>query len=240
MNKQIVIIGAGISGLSASYFLKKENIVLEAKDHSGGLCRSFYEDGFTFDCSGHFIHMKDEKIKSLVNKLTGATDEIKRNTSIYLKNKFIPFPFQANLYYLDEKTKKECVDGILKRKDIEINNEMSFIDWSKAVFGAGITKYFMEPYNQKLWSYDLKKMNAQWTGLFVPKPDAQEIMKSAYSKNRKQYGYNGVFYYPQKGGCGALTDGLSKKVKPVLNAKSEKIDIKNKTVCVSFSDGKNS
>ncbi|MCL2485758.1 MAG: FAD-dependent oxidoreductase [Endomicrobia bacterium] len=228
--KKTIIIGAGISGLSAAYFLKKPYTILEQKPYAGGLCASFYENGFTFDCSGHFIHIKDEKIKKLVAKLTGGIDEISRNASIYLHDKFIPYPFQANLYYLDEKTKKECVDGILKRKNIEASTSMPFADWSEAMFGKGITKYFMKPYNQKLWSFDLKKMTAEWSGAFVPKPDAQSIVKSAYSKNKVSYGYNSVFYYPKQKGCQALIDGLAEKVKINLNEKTSKIDIKNKIV----------
>lgn len=234
---QTVIIGAGISGLSAAYFLKNNYIVLEEKHYAGGLCCSFYENGFTFDCSGHFIHIKDEKIKTLVNKLTGGVDEIVRNASIFINGNFVPFPFQANLYYLDEKTKKECVDGIIKRKDAAITTKMPFIDWSEAMFGKGITKYFMKPYNEKLWSYDLKKMTAEWTGPFVPKPDAESIVKSAYSKSSRKYGYNSTFYYPKNNGCQALIDGLVKKCKNIeLNSKTAEINIKNKTV--STQDGK--
>lgn len=233
-----VIIGAGISGLSAAYFLKKDYVILEEKPYAGGLCCSFYENGFTFDCSGHFIHIKDEKIKILVNKLSGGVNEIVRNASIFINGNFVPFPFQANLYYLDDKTKKECVDGILKRKDIDITTKMPFIDWSEAMFGKGITKYFMKPYNEKLWSFDLKKMTAEWTGPFVPKPDGESIVRSAYSKNKNSYGYNSTFYYPKNNGCQALIDGLVKKcgTNIELNSKSSAIDVKNKTVTTA--DGK--
>ncbi|MDR3253919.1 MAG: hypothetical protein LBT07_03015, partial [Endomicrobium sp.] len=161
---------------------------------------------------------------------TGGVNEVKRNASIYMKNNFVPYPFQANLYYLDEKTKKECIDGILKRKDVGISTAVSFIDLAETTFGKGITKYFMKPYNQKLWSYDLNKMTAEWVGLFVPKPDAESIIKSAYSRNKKKYDYNSVFYYPENKGCGALIDGLTKKIRINLNAKTKKIDIKNKTI----------
>ncbi|MDR2399430.1 MAG: NAD(P)-binding protein [Endomicrobium sp.] len=233
MQEKILIIGAGISGLTTAYFLKKPYEVLEAKPYTGGLCASFHEDGFVFDCSGHFIHVKDKEIERAIEKLTGGLLKIERNASIYAKNKFIPYPFQANLYYLDEKTKKECIEGILKRKDIKISTSMPFLRWSEAMFGAGITKYFMKPYNHKLWSYDLTKMTAEWTGEFVPKPCADAIIETAYSKNKKKYGYNSVFYYPEVNGCGALIGGLTKKVKVNLNSKVEKIDVHNKIVFCS-------
>jgi len=230
MEKNIVIIGAGISGLSAAYFLDKPNIVLEAQNYAGGLCRSIYENGFSFDCSGHFMHIKDKKIKQLVTKLCQGLDCIERKTAIYFKEKFIPFPFQANLYYLEDKIKKECIDAVLRRKEVKISLEMPFIDWSNAMFGSGITKYFMKPYNEKLWSWDLKKMNAQWTGAFVPKPDAKTIIESAYKKSEIKYGYNSVFYYPKTQGAQKLINGLLKKVHPIYNCPVEKIDIKNKII----------
>lgn len=231
MNKEkTIIIGAGISGLTYAYFTKSPYEVLESKDYPGGLCTSFYENGYTFDCSGHFIHIKDKKVKTFVDKLTQGTDEITRKASIFFKDDFIPYPFQANLYYLDPKTKKECTDGILNRKNIKINPKMPFIDWSEAMFGKGITKHFMKPYNSKLWSYDLNRMTAEWTGPFVPRPDAETIIRSAYSKDKKDYGYNSVFYYPKIGGCKALIDGLLKKVKVSLNSKVSKIDLKSKNL----------
>jgi UDP-galactopyranose mutase len=229
MNK-IIIIGAGITGLTSAYFLKKPYKVLERNNYAGGLCSSYCKDGFIFDCSGHFIHIKDEKIKNFINKISDGLFEIKRNAYIYINEIFIPYPFQANLSYLPEKMKQECLDGIIKRKNVDIHQDMSFLDWSKSMFGEGITKYFMAPYNKKLWSYSLSKMRAAWVGQFIPKPDTKSIIKSAYDKNKKEYGYNSVFYYPKKNGCGALINGLLKKVKVNFNSKMTRIDIKNKII----------
>ena len=84
----------------------------------------------------------------------------------------------------------------------------------------------MQPYNQKLWNCNLKKMTAAWTAPFVPKPTVESIEKSAYQKNNNSYGYNSYFYYPQTGGCGSLTESLYKKVRKsvVTGMKVKKID----------------
>jgi UDP-galactopyranose mutase len=227
---KIVVIGAGITGLTSAYFLKKPYEVLEANSYAGGLCYSYYKNGFTFDCSGHFIHIKDKKIKKFINKISGGLFEVNRNAYIYLNKIFIPYPFQAHLSYLPKEVKKECLEGVIKRKNINIHANMSFLNWSKAMFGDGITKYFMAPYNKKLWNYDLNKMNAAWTGQFVPKPGDRSIIKSAYSEIKKKYGYNSIFYYPKRNGCGALIKGLLKEVQVNFNFKTTKIDIKNKTI----------
>jgi len=52
MEKQIVIVGAGISGLTAAAYLCQEGhkvTLLEKSDDLGGLIGSFKRDGFGFD-----------------------------------------------------------------------------------------------------------------------------------------------------------------------------------------------
>jgi phytoene dehydrogenase-like protein len=58
--KKIVILGAGIGGLSAGYFLARtgdyEVTILEKAPVIGGLCGSFELDGFTLDYGAHKIY----------------------------------------------------------------------------------------------------------------------------------------------------------------------------------------
>ena len=226
-----IVIGAGISGLSFGYFSKKPFILFEKENVVGGLCKSVKDNGFTFDYSGHFIHIKDKKIKFLIEKVIGKKLlTIKRNSAILFNNKIMPFPFQANLYYLTEQQKQNCIEGIKKRRNIKIYDDMPFIDWAKAMFGNGITEYFMQPYNQKLWNYNLKKLTAAWTAPFVPKPTQQSIINSAYKQTDQRYGYNSIFYYPSKNGCQAMIDGFYKKLKNniITNSKVGTIDLKSK------------
>ena len=52
MSKKVVILGAGISGLTSAYFLAKEGldvIVLEKKREVGGSIDTLKEKGFLFD-----------------------------------------------------------------------------------------------------------------------------------------------------------------------------------------------
>uniref|UniRef100_UPI0039B933D1 NAD(P)-binding protein n=1 Tax=Candidatus Ruminimicrobium bovinum TaxID=3242779 RepID=UPI0039B933D1 len=119
-----IIIGAGITGLSYAYFSKRNFMVFEKEKQVGGLCKSVKDSGFTFDYSGHFIHIKDKKIKKFIEDILGKKLlTVTRNSVIYFKDKIIPFPFQANLYYLSDKEKKECVEGIKNRKNIKIYND---------------------------------------------------------------------------------------------------------------------
>ncbi|MCH7972338.1 MAG: FAD-dependent oxidoreductase [Bacteroidetes bacterium] len=55
--KKILVLGAGISGLTAAYLLKKEGFsvtVLEKKENAGGSIETIIESGFLFDIVGRY------------------------------------------------------------------------------------------------------------------------------------------------------------------------------------------
>jgi hypothetical protein len=58
------------------------------------------------------------KIKNTIEKLIGEVCEINRNVSVYVKDNFISYTFQAIFCCLDYKTKKIVLMGILRRKNV--------------------------------------------------------------------------------------------------------------------------
>src|SRR5204863_4742970 len=83
--RRIVIIGGGLAGMSAGHHLAEHDpIVFEKESAIGGLCRSFTQDGFTFDCTGHLIHLKKAETRELISRLLpDAFDAHERRASIY-------------------------------------------------------------------------------------------------------------------------------------------------------------
>ena len=54
----VIVIGAGISGLSVAHFLKKiashnDTLLLEAGQRAGGAIQSFHQDGFLAEWGPH-------------------------------------------------------------------------------------------------------------------------------------------------------------------------------------------
>lgn len=236
-----VIIGGGISGLSCAYHLKKSKkdyLVLEKSAKLGGYCSSIKQDGFTFDYSGHLLHIKNQYTLDLMHKLLGKNiNRIKRNAWVYLQNTYVPFPFQTNLYGLNKTVITECVSELLKTYKQEPDRKKleNFKSWALANFGSGICKYFMFPYNEKLWG-ELDNLTANWCGKFVPNVNLEDIVKGAYSENKKAFGYNSYFFYPKEGGCGAIVDSFASKLKKdniKTNCEVEKINLAKKVVRTS-------
>jgi oxygen-dependent protoporphyrinogen oxidase len=70
--KTAIVIGAGISGLSAAWRLHhagKEVLVLEAKDEPGGVMRGREKDGFTFDFGASEMMLKNRRMEELLAEM---------------------------------------------------------------------------------------------------------------------------------------------------------------------------
>lgn len=230
---ETIIIGAGITGLSCAYHLKNNYLILERDKNPGGLCKSVKTNGFTFDCAGHFLHLHKPYTKRLVPQLLkNNIKKINRKAYIHTHKTYIPYPFQANLYNLPDKVKDECLKGFMKKQNKLCKNDpCSFYDWSLETFGSGITRYFMKPFNEKLWTVSSKVLTSDWVAPFVPQPTLKEVKNSAFNKQKKSFGYNVSFYYPLKGGCQSIIDVLCKKVKNLeLSTGTKEINVKNKYV----------
>jgi len=216
--KRIVIIGGGLAGLSAGYHLVEyDPVVFEKESAIGGLCRSFSQDGFTFDCTGHLIHLKNPYTKELVARLLpDAFDPHERLAAIYSKSTMTPYPFQANTYGLPPQVVKECVMGFIESMHVNGNGGVkNFHDWITRTFGTGIAEHFMLPYNEKFWKRDLRTITADWMSWSIPKPTLDEVVNGALGLTNKGMGYNPRFLYPKNGGIDCLPQALAHPVKRV-------------------------
>jgi protoporphyrinogen oxidase len=238
---KVVILGAGLTGLSSAIHLEEKNFydykVFEKEDIPGGLCRSISDNGFTYDFTGHLLHLKTDYGKNFVETLTknSSLDEkfnlIPRRSFIYSNNTYTNYPFQTNLFGLPTSTISQCIEGYLKRKTY-IKKPKNFYEWVLKYFGSGIGKHFLFPYNTKLYSFNPKKLLHSWTGRFVPQTNLKSMLDGALKESSQKIGYNSMFYYPKTGGINYLPNQMSKKIKNTIHTKyvAEKIDLKNKTI----------
>jgi protoporphyrinogen oxidase len=221
----IVIIGGGLAGLSAAVQLGDADcVVLEREAEPGGLCRSRTVGEFTFDYTGHLLHLRDPEVMALVDQLLpGAFGEIERCAAIRSHGTLVPYPFQANTFGLPPEVIFECVNGFWKTlagsngsgPAPDADGDESFHDWTLRTFGEGIASHFMFPYNQKMWLRDLREVTADWVSWAVPKPRFEEVLKGALGLTNTGLGYNSVFRYPKRGGIGILPEAFAERVRTI-------------------------
>ncbi|MCK4265038.1 FAD-dependent oxidoreductase [Candidatus Babeliales bacterium] len=234
---KVVILGAGLTGLSTAYHLEKNKFsnykIFEQDNTPGGLCKSIKQDGFIFDYTGHLLHINDEYFKTFLDSALGLENLnlIQRRSFVFSNETFTHYPFQTNLYGLPNNVISECIKGFVNRKT-KIRKPKNFHEWVLKHFGNGIGKHFHFPFQKKLFSYDIKKVLPSWTGRFVPSTSLKSIVEGALEDKAKKVGYNSSFYYPKSNGIQTLPNLLLRQLqnKVLTNHKVSSIDLKNKIV----------
>ena len=240
MKKRIIILGAGLAGLSTAWHLQRLGIdcqLFEKEKEVGGLCRSKKINGFTFDCDGHLLHFKHNYTLSLIKYLLGENIiRHKRSAWIYSFGRFSRYPFQANLYGLPTAVAKNCLLEFIKihSNGFKANNGSSFRQWIDMIFGKGIAQYFMVPYNTKFWTVPLDDLTCEWIDGFIPIPTLNQIIEGTIRENRRNLGYNAFFWYPEKGGIREVALGFANQIKNIyLDCPVTEINLKRKEIILN-------
>lgn len=240
MNKKIIIIGAGPTGIGAGYRLKeigyKNFKILEKNDYIGGLSASFSRDGgYTVDIGGHVLFSHYDYFDKVVeDALQAEYLEHIREAWIWMQNKFVPYPFQNNIKFLPKEMMLECLTGLINTNPPPKTN--NFSEWIYSVFGAGIAKYFMNPYNYKVWAHPLEMMSKNWIAERVSVIDLKHVLTNVIlDKTETSWGPNNTFKFPKVGGTGEIFRNIAKKIQKhiKLNSKIIKIDTQNKIVTLT-------
>ena len=240
MSAQITILGAGPTGLGAAHRLAElghsDWTILERNDHVGGLASSYLDEhGFIWDHGGHVMFSHYTYFDDLVEKmLRGDYDQHMREAWVWLHDRFVPYPFQNNVHRLPHQAFLDCIMGIIEaqRQDLPRENFAQFI---AAVFGDGIAKHFMLPYNFKVWAHPLEMMATQWQGDRVPQVDVKRILENLLAdRDDVSWGPNNKFKFPLLG-TGMLYDRIAESLpKPVTFHKSvTHIDLRAKRITCS-------
>jgi protoporphyrinogen oxidase len=244
--RRIVIIGAGPTGLAAGYRLKElgfHNFVIhEARDKVGGLAASETSaNGFIYDIGGHVLFSHYEYFDRLLDKLIGSNhQQLRRDAWVWMFDRFVPYPFQNNIKYLPPPVALECVLGLIEaqRQPAAVATYATFEEFIHGVFGAGIAKYFLMPYNFKVWAHAPAIMNKEWVPERVSVVDVEHVLGNLIlDRDDVGWGPNATFKYPRSGGTGGLFDRMSRFVEDHLRLNSALAFVDSTSNDVVFADG---
>ena len=211
---RIGILGAGPTGLGAAWRLEElghhDWFLLEAEEGPGGLAASHVDaQGYTWDLGGHvqFSHYRyyDDVLERSVG---GGWLEHDRESWVWIRGAFVPYPFQYNIHRLPRPDRERALHGLREAAQAALSNAAApahFGDWIRRTFGAGIAEIFMEPYNFKVWGYPLDQLEAGWVGERVAVPDLGRVERSVSTGvDDVSWGPNNRFVFPRRGGTGRI------------------------------------
>ena len=104
----VIVLGAGLAGLSSSFHLRHRCHVYEKNGHPGGHIYSRNVDGFTWDEGPHVSFTKYAYVRELFEKsVSGKFNEYPVFPTNYYKGSWVPHPAQSNLYAVPEPMRSE-------------------------------------------------------------------------------------------------------------------------------------
>jgi len=226
-----VVIGAGISGLSAGQALGDDCLVLEMSGVAGGLSGQYRAGGFAFDHGGHYFHFQGKPgIKEHVERFR-AFREYRRDSKVFLLGRFIPYSLQYHLAFLPSRLRRPIVEEILAGGGEEADDLEGFL---LAHFGRRLVSLFFDPFLKKFYGQPLSGLLAGMDKGSIPVPRKEEVLTGAGERQRGAEGYNPVFYYPS----GSLQEFIEAYSRPLasrlrFNEKVVRIEPRLKRVTTS-------
>lgn len=226
----VIIIGAGVSGMVAGYELSKRypNILIVDKEFEiGGAVSSYNIDGFNIEKYYHHFFPGDLQLLALVKDLKIADKLIWKEapTAYYFDNKIFDLntPLEIlNCQFLSFSDKLKLGLALLKLKsisDLSYLDNLSARDWIVQNTSLRVYENFFKP---------LLKSK------FGDEPDISAAWLCARIKKRSYKNFRGEKLGYFKGGFQVFLDALSRKVcqkgKILKNAKVEKIIIHNNKI----------
>lgn len=232
-----LIIGAGPAGLGAAWRLNEQEehdwLLVEKSSKPGGLSTSFVDkNGFTWDIGGHVLFSHYKYFDNVLFKtLKEEWVEHDRESWVWIDNRFVPYPFQNNIHGLSKEIMWECLRGIIEiYKNPPQEKPNNFKEWARQIFGNGVCKYFMEPYNFKVWAYPMEKLSYSWIGERVAVVDLEKVVYNIiHDKDDLSWGPNNKFLFPLYAGTGNIWQKIAQ------NLPQEKIKY---NCCLKFIDSR--
>lgn len=218
-NPPVVILGAGLTGLSAAHHLERagdrDYLVLEAEDRVGGLLRTEHVDGYAFDHAIHILYTRDDYVAQVLHELLGDNlGRQRRRSYCHSAGVYTEYPYQTNNFGLPPEVIAENVLGLIsaRHESLQEGPPEHFEAWLLKTFGRGIADHFMLPYNRKQWAWDLNAMSYDWIEDRVPVPAIRDVLMGALRPPVEATGPNREFWYPRTSGIEALAQAFAREL----------------------------
>lgn len=222
--EKIVIIGAGVSGLTAAHLLKnKYDVTLYEKDaHPGGLIKCRRVGGSLFHtCGGHVFNTKRQDV---ANWFWGYFDQeidfvkADRNSVVQLNDRIVPYPIENHVYQLDKEMQCNFIHDCLSLSQSEIAKPKNFEAFLRGRFGDTLYNLYFKPYNEKVWRCDLKSVSLAWLEGKLPMPTVEEMLFNNFNHVEEKQFVHSSFYYEKQNGSQFMADTLANGLNIIYNS----------------------
>lgn len=173
--RDVIVIGAGIAGLTAAYELRNKGLkvlLLERDSTVGGVMRSEMRDGYLLEWGPNTL-LASPEVDQLIVEL-GLKDQLvmgdnKAPRYIYFRNSLKPVPMSPISFVTSSllsplaKLRIFAEPFISARRDLAENTEESIASFIKRRFGTQIHDRLVSPFISGIYAGDTEKLSIQAT-----------------------------------------------------------------------------
>ena len=221
--RNAVILGGGISGLSAAWkisALKDFTVdLIEKEERVGGVSGYFDFYGLKLDYGAHKIYSVIPGIMDEFKDLgAGRLITVKKDHKIILRGRLLQYPVKlADLLPVFKPWEIVAVGlSVLRTMATApfIKNPVSYEDYCRSVFGGQIYNIVFKPLAEKTWG-DPRSLSADIGRTRIPTKDIYDLILRVTGLKRESKDTNAEFmYYPRAGFydiCEAMADKITEK-----------------------------
>jgi protoporphyrinogen oxidase len=222
----VVVLGAGVAGLSAAWKLSEAGVpvtVLERDSKVGGLSRTIEYKGFLFDYSAHRFNSDKPEIIEYFKRLVGKhLIRCEKKTYIHHWGRLITYPPRA------KELLRVMPRWLVIRAGLEFlwatvvscfhtPKHTSFAGWTRSKFGKTLSKHLNEKYAEKLWKMPSEELSGDWASTRIGSFRLRDFLFALFSNigYRKIYSDShpdSEFFYYTDRGIGYFPDRLAEEV----------------------------
>lgn len=207
LKTDVVIIGAGPTGLTSAYELNKvgrQTIIFEKGSIVGGIARTENYKGYGIDIGGHRFFTKVPEVEQMWHEVLGD-DFLRRDrlSRIYYNKKFFYYPIR----FLDALLKLGLAESIriglsyIRARIHPYPKEENFEEWVSNRFGKRLYEVFFKTYTEKVWGIPCTEIKAEWAAQRIKGLSLTTAIKNALvqSENHGVKTLIDAFHYPRRG-----------------------------------------
>jgi len=221
VSKRVVVLGGGVAGLAAGYYLSRAGYgvtIVEKAPGVGGLCASFESHGFTLDHGPHKLYSVVPGVLDEIRSILGDDlIEHQKKQRVRLLGKYLNYPLSlGNLLPLlgPWRAGKLGLDYALAMAGGIVNGKepSSYEDYFLRRFGRGVYELVFEPLAWKVWG-DPKLLAAELARARVPSGGATELILRLLKLKENSENVDAPFFYYPKGGFGTWPETLAREIR---------------------------
>jgi protoporphyrinogen oxidase len=184
VSQRVVIVGAGVCGLTLGYQVARAGLpvtILEKQGVVGGLARGFHYGDFRFDVGPHRFYSPVTRVMNFVNETLGEdTASITRSSSVHFLGKYHDWPLKLKTVFQLPPTVsiRAFLDLLTKSKHHDPGNA-SFENYVLGKYGRTLYSLFFRDYTEKFLGIPAAETHQNWAKIGVDRATIDEKVDSA-------------------------------------------------------------